>query len=179
MLLQAQQAFLAPLLAPGVPDNLVPCTSRSPGTGVNDNGGSAAPSVQDMDRLEAEKGGQYLDTRWRLVQVDSDDIDVASRHDVGYCRFADWLGAPGVHLSFRQTFRRQFAHCFLLALSLIVSRGVSSCTMWCLAYLYSECFASREPLVHPACTGCLSRLTHLRFRSCCRAHYLSRDVNLF
>lgn len=74
----------------------MPCTSGSSGSRVNNNGASPAHEVQDLNNVGAEEGPQYLDTRWRLVQVDGHGIDVASRHDLGYSRMCDWLGAPGV-----------------------------------------------------------------------------------
>jgi hypothetical protein len=38
--------------------------------------------------------------------------------------------------------------CFVHAIMGVVSRVVSSRTIWCLAYLYSECYAVPESLVY-------------------------------
>jgi hypothetical protein len=43
----------------------------------------------------------------------------------------------------------------------VVARVVSSRTMWCLAYLYSECYAFPEPLVY-AVNTCFTKTEELR-----------------
>jgi hypothetical protein len=96
--LQTQQDFLAPLLKGQQSQSPSSCSLQSSAKSTDSNSASAASTssdVKDADPVEAKQTWQYVDTRWRLVQVHSDDIDVASRHDLGYRLVSDWLGPPG------------------------------------------------------------------------------------